>query len=359
VKRIWPVVFLFVCGAAVAVQRPPLRWPVSGDTVVATLPPTYAGVAGHDAAQLLELGARTGDSRLIDRALAMYKEGSTRAQSQEGLLVRAWVAQHRHRFDLALSLLDRLLAQEPGHASALEIRTQIKLTGGALRAAAHDCARLALLVDAGRGLYCAAAIADRRGHYDAAVSLLNRLLMQPSLPVERQRQALVLRAEIRTRIGCEEAEHDWQQALALGDGDVRTLRARARALRQSARADEVLRLLPSMPADDGLLLERALAERELGNAEAAAAATRELGRRYALLADLGVAPEPRDHAEWLLSLRDEAFAALEAAQRNFSQQREREDVDLLRRAAVAAGQPAALETLRAWQDSEGLVESVR
>ncbi|MEO6263874.1 MAG: hypothetical protein ABIO58_02735, partial [Luteimonas sp.] len=78
------------------------------------------------------------------------------------------------------------------------------------------------------------------------------------------------------------------------------------------------------------------------------------GRRYALAHALGSQPEIRDEAEYMLTLRGDAASALALAMRNFENQRDYEDVNLLQRAAKAAGRPDALEPMQAWARSQQL-----
>lgn len=79
-----------------------------------------------------------------------------------------------------------------------------------------------------------------------------------------------------------------------------------------------------------------------------------LAVRYATAHAVGAQPELRDEAEFLLSLRGDAGAALALALRNFETQRDYEDIDLLNRAARAAGRPESLAGLRTWAAGEGL-----
>jgi hypothetical protein len=53
-------------------------------------------------------------------------------------------------------------------------------------------------------------------------------------------------------------------------------------------------------------------------------------------------------------LQGDAAAALSLALRNFSTQRDSEDVSLLCRASAAAGQPGALQILRDWAATQRL-----
>jgi hypothetical protein len=134
---------------------------------------------------------------------------------------------------------------------------------------------------------------------------------------------------------------------------VRTLAAYARFLRSAGRAHDVDALLSAYPEHEGLQLQRALALRETDPASAGIMAAG-LARSYASARDLGRVPELRDEAELMLTFRSDPQRALSLALRNFRDQRDEEDVDLLIRAATAARQPQALQPLRAWAAAQRL-----
>jgi hypothetical protein len=100
-----------------------------------------------------------------------------------------------------------------------------------------------------------------------------------------------------------------------------------------------------------VLLQRALAAREAGSADARALAAR-LGARFALAHHAGSPTELRDEAEYQLRLGNDATSALRLALENFATQRDREDQELLEAAAAEAGRPQALDGLRTWARAE-------
>jgi tetratricopeptide (TPR) repeat protein len=353
--RAWLVLCVGLLPTAVHAQRPAARVPSEAQEVVAVLPDAYALARDADPVALLALASRTGDPRLADRAAALIDADAARANVRDGLLVRAWAAQHRHRFGPALSLLDRYLEQRPGDATARELRAQIQLTRGALRAAGVDCVALALSADAARGTLCTAQLLERRGRAAEALSILDRWLALPGTDRERRRQVLVLRAELLARSDPAAAESDWREALALAPDDVRTLASFARGLRRAARPRDVIELLASAPDIDALTLERALALRAAGDHARAQSLQALLERRIEAQQAVGDPMEARLRAELALSLQGDPAGALVAALENFATQREPEDVDLLLRAAAATRRPDALAALEQWRSDEGIV----
>lgn len=342
--------------------RPPVVVPKSPQFVLEHLPRGYAALMPSatkvppmtqiDA--LLGTAARSGDNRLAARAEAMLSGFPTGASASPAVIkARAFLAQHRHDFAAALKLLNDLIARDPRDGDARLSRAQIFLVQGQLDRARGDCAALSLGIDADSGLLCIAALALRTGDYDSAASMIDRQLAESNPDPSFNRYMLVTRGEIASRAGDADADHWFESALALAPDDVRTLAAYARHLRSRGQDLRIIRLLAKAPETDGLRLQLALAVHAAGLPQTAAL-TESQGRRYALAHDVGTQPEMRDEAEFLLTLRGNAPAALALAQRNFESQRDYEDVDILRRAATAAHRPDVLATLDDWAKSQHL-----
>ena len=352
---------LGACGILHA-GRPPALVPGGPDTVLERLPRGYAGLMPSAVKTpplariqaLLATAARTGDARLATRAEAMLSQlPPTVPDSPAGIRARAFAAQHRHDFKDALKLLDALIARDPRDGDARLSRAQIQLVQGRLDRVRGDCAALSLGIDAEAGLLCIAALSLRMGDYASVATLLDRLLLQPQPDPAIQQYVLLMRGTAASRAGDPDAGHWFARALAQAPDDVRTLAAYARHLRSRGEHRRIVHLLAKAPATDGLRLQLALAVHALGLPQAAVLAASQ-GRRYALAHEVGTQPEMRDEAEFLLTLRGNAVAALALAQRNFENQRDYEDVDILRRAAMAAHRPDALVELERWARSQHL-----
>jgi tetratricopeptide (TPR) repeat protein len=303
---------------------------------------------------LLATAARSGDARLATRAEAMLSQlPRSVSDSSAGIQARAFAAQHRHDFARALELLDGLIARNPRDGAARLSRAQILLVQGRIDRARADCAALSLGIDAQSGLLCIAALSLRMGDYDTVASLLDRLLSQPLEDPAIGQYVLLMRGAAASRAGDADADRWFERALALAPDDVRTLAAYARHLRSRGAYSRIIHLLAKAPDTDGLRLQLSLAVHAAGLPQAAVL-TASQGRRYALAHAVGTQPEMRDEAEYLLTLRGNASAALELAQRNFESQRDYDDVDILRRAAMAAHRPDALAELDRWAGSQHL-----
>jgi tetratricopeptide (TPR) repeat protein len=345
--------------------KPSLTLPKTPDTVVERLPAGYAMFSSSTfdrastetrAARLFDQASRTGDGRLAARADALLAALPGAQDTAQTLRLRAYSAQHRHRFDAAAAYLDRLLAIAPRDADARLSRAQVRLVQGRLDLARRDCVDLAIGVDANHGLLCAAALSKRRGQAHAAATLLERWLTQDGRDPKLRRYALRMRAEAAADAGESDTANRFERTLVDASDDTRTLTSYARYLRESGAPRDALLLLSNAPDTDGLLLERALIAKRIGSSQTESFISA-LDRRFRMARSLGAEPELRDEAEYQLALRGDAPGALALALRNFETQRDAEDVRILERAALAAGRPEALRPMRAWQREQGLGES--
>ncbi|KGQ20568.1 hypothetical protein LF41_1105 [Lysobacter dokdonensis DS-58] len=357
------VFLLLTLAASLAhAQQPPYVVPTTPDTVLERLPRGYASLepaAGprakplDQANALLAAAARTGDARLATRAEAILA-GIPR-QTPDVRKARAFAAQHRHAFDDARALLSSVLVERPRDGGARLSRAQILLVQGRLSEARSDCTTLVLGIDSEAGQLCIAALVGRQGHYAAANTALDGWLVQSAHDKRALRSVLVSRGEFASRMGDPQADAFFARALALDRQDVRTLAAYARSLRARGRNAEALRLLAHAPDSDGLAVQAALAAHvaKAANAPALAASMR---RRYALAHAVGATPELRDEAEFALVVGNDSKAALALAQKNFTQQRDYEDVDILLRAARAAARDDIVARTADWLRTSGIDE---
>lgn len=374
--RVTLLAVLLAVALPAAAQRPPRVVPDHGDALVGKLPRGYsrlepAAIAGTTDASgagdgkaaniarirmLLEAASMTGDTRLVARADAMLARQPQGGTDPELLGLRAYSAQHKHDFSGAIHLLDALITVDPRNAGARLSRAEIQLVQGRIDKARADCGALALGVDADTGLLCVASLNLRTGKYVVAASLLDRLLGEFKPDDQRRSFALLMRAEVASRAGEANADALYRQALDTSPGDIRTRVSYARHLRRVGRDGEVEALLAGSEQSDTAQLQRTLAAVAAKRPDAQALVDAQ-ARRYEIAHAVGTQPEMRDEADFLLVLKGKPREALALALRNFEQQRDFEDVDILVRAADAAGQPTALDGLHAWQKSQGLAAS--
>lgn len=85
----------------------------------------------------------TGDDRYLDEAWLLLEPAlGAPTTDSETLVAAAFVAQSRHRFDLALALIDKALSQNSNNDEAWLLRASIQMVRGETEAAAAACGRL-------------------------------------------------------------------------------------------------------------------------------------------------------------------------------------------------------------------------
>lgn len=344
--------------------------PVHGDEIVERLP------SRADAAQRARRAALARDPRQLPLALATAQQAILRARregdprelgsAQAALapwwhepkapapvrLLRATILQSRHAFAEALTDLDGLIAESATpaalRAQALLTRASLQQLRGRFDAARTDCEAL------------------RQPGYNALGDGVQRaaqacLLELQSLTGDprRAQQALealsrgagddawlaLLRAELAERQGDDRAAQRHYETASAG-GDIYALAAWADFCLDRRRAKEALAVLERGPAQaDALLLRRAIAWHQLGDAQAAPAAA-SLRERFAAIRQRGDSPHLREEARLALDIDRDAPRALALARQQWTLQKEPADAVLLWRAAGAMGGSAAAGLVR-------------
>jgi len=335
--------------------------PASDDVVLETLPAATSALARELAAEhralarephdlpraaalawrYVEAGRSAGDPRYAGLAEGLMAPWFTASEPPaEALLLRATLRQSRHDFAGAERDLAALLAREPRNAQAWLTRAVVAKVRGDLALAERSCIPLLQLADALTATTCLADVAALSGRAGAAERALAAVLERaPGIETPQQQWALVTLAEIRERRGdVRGAEASYRAALAHGR-DGYSLAAHADFLLGARRANEVLELLGDDRRADGLLLRRALAERQLRAAELAPT-LRELRARFAASRLRGESLHAGEEARFMLAFGS-AGEALALARENFELQREPRDVGVLLEAAIAANDAAA------------------
>lgn len=266
----------------------------------------------------------------------------------------AEVLQHRHDFATAEALLDTLLREVPHDLDARLLRASVRLVRGDFSGARADCAQLAAAGgnSATAGFACLAEALAGGGNLARAMSLLG--VEHAAADASSQAYLLATRAELRERSrDAKGAISDYRDALKLAPRDDSIRAALADALTASGQVDEAREVLAIDKPSLGLLVRSV--------ALAAGPRRAELSQRaaewLALEAARGDAIHYREAALLALTHSDSA-QALAAATRNFEVQKELADVRVLARAARAARDEAALQSLRQWLHETGYRDSV-
>jgi Tfp pilus assembly protein PilF len=295
-----------------------------------------------------------GDPRFLGYAQAALKPWwSDPGAPTAVLLLRASILQTSHQFDAAVVDLDTVLSRDPGNAQALLTRATVLTVQARYDPARADCLRLGASAPRVYAVVCTAAIDAMTGRDDAARESIRAALASTRVDAAARGWAETLLGEIAHRRGDDDAEAQFQAALAADDGDLYALAAYADWLLDQHRAADVVALLRERTRVDILLLRLAIAQQALRLPEAATS-VETLRARFDASHARGDTVHLRENARFELALRGDAAAALRYAKDNQRVQREAADLRVLAEAAAAAGDAAALAMARRWIDDTGL-----
>jgi uncharacterized protein (TIGR02996 family) len=316
--------------------------------------PHDVGAAVARATAYVRASRVEGDPRYLGYAEAALRPWWADAAAPTVVLVlRATIRQSRHEFDAALADLDRVLQRSPRHAQALLTRATVLTVQGRYGPARDDCARLAGLVPARYAAVCAAAIDSVTGRADAAYAAVAEALADaPRGSAAERAWAQTLLGEIAHRRGDAAAEAHFRAALAADPGDVYLRAAYSDWLLDERRPADVVALLAGASRVDPLLLRLALAQKALGDPEAAASIAA-LAARFDAIRARGDRVHEREQARFELFLDANPAAALALARSNWAVQREPADLRVLAEAAAAANDRATLALVRQWLAQTG------
>lgn len=364
-------IFALLLAASATVQATPYL-PASGQQVIETLPRRGDPVQQELRRMRSELGARPNDVALAT-ALATRYIGLARSETdprylgyaQAALapwwrlpsppppvrLLRATLLQSTHQFKPAMDDLQAVLAADPANAQAWLTQATVQTVQGDYAGATASCARLSAVSVELITITCIANVGAATGRSLKSEQLLELTLQRSSnAPAELQVWALTLLAEMAQRRGAAAiAEVRYKRALELSPRDSYLLGAYADCLLEQRRANEVAALLKDQTRIDALLLRRALALQQQGNAaEALAADVKELAARFDAAAQRGDTVHQREQARFELMLRHDPATALTLARRNWAVQKEAADIRIYLESAVQARDAGAAKPVLDW-----------
>jgi Tfp pilus assembly protein PilF len=310
-----------------------------------------AGQSFVEAQRLIEAARASGDPRALGYAQAVLALWPAERDDVpvQALVLHATIAQSRHQFDAARSLLDRALARAPHHAQARLTRATLRQVLGDHDHARRDCAALAMIANDAAGVCLAAVEAATGGDQMAMVRL--RAVIDSGSPLRGW--ALATLGDLHLQRG-DAADAARSYRAALGESDDPNTRALlADALLAQGDAAGAIAALRQAPPTDSVLLRRWLAARATGDASEAAIAHAELAGRFSAARARGELLHTRE-AAWFDLEDGRPVQALAGARVNWAAQHEAADLWLLARAARAAGDRSTLAEVAQWLRRTGL-----
>jgi hypothetical protein len=375
-----PLAAILFCGLSIAASAAPFT-PASDNEVVERLPSGNSDPAVRrvdslrkqlaarpdDIALRLEITRRyfdlamaQGDPRYVGYASATL---SPLAQSAAGnaqyWLLRGLVQQYSHDFAGALLSLAKARELEPQNVEATAWRSAIHMVQANYDEALSECTRLVPEAHALQAQACTAYVQASTGQLAPAYEALRRSFttagqVTPELALWVRTRL----AEMAVRLQrWPEAESHFKEALQLGITDQFLLAAYADFLLLQKRPAEVLALLAAWERSDILLLRLAIAGRAMNDSRAAGWAT-QLRDRFAAAAQRGDRLHEQEAARFELDIEGKPAKALDLATRNYQDQKEPRDAEILLRAALAAKQPRAAVPALDWLRTNGYEDPV-
>jgi tetratricopeptide (TPR) repeat protein len=298
----------------------------------------------------LEIGRANADPRFVSYAQATLTPWLSRAHPDPAVLtLSATCLQYLHRFDEALTLLDRALAQQTFNGQAWLTKATILQVQGHFAQARQACRPLIQISGHLIALTCLTSVNSLTGQLNESYAALSSVFTDdPRL--ERGVRVWILDqlADMAQRLGDDKAAETYLlAALRVAPEDGYSKGDYADLLLRQSRNAEVVHLLQGDESQDNLLLRLAIAATRLHHAEGHRLSEMFQARYEAARRD-GDFTHLREQARFVLEVRGNSAEALKVAQRNWEVQREPADVRVYFAAATAAADRVALQNLETW-----------
>jgi hypothetical protein len=348
------------------IERLPFR---AGDSRARALAEMRANVlkAPDDAAASVtlaqayfDLALALGDPRYVGYADAIVARFGSK-MTPDLLITRGMLQQYRHEFAGALTDFAAAKSIDPDLAITHAWRGAIYLVQAKYSDAGQECAALLQMQRAVLYGGCTGLLQAYTGQLASGYAALEQALAT-TRDDDRRRWLLTRLGEVAAWQGqSAKAERHYRDAVALGQDDGYLLAAWADFLLDKQRPAEVVKLLATWEASDGLLLRLAEAEAQL-KLPAAAAHIQALDDRFAAAKLRGDTTHQAEEARFQLRLRNNPALSLQVAMANYQVQKEPRDVRILLEAALAAksaeGAKPALDWLQTSRFEDAHLQSL-
>lgn len=301
------------------------------------------------ARRYFDLAMAQGDPRYVGYASsALAPLAQSAAGHAEYWLLRGLIEQYSHQFDAALASLAKSAALDKRSPEPLSWRAAIFMVQAQYPAAQAECDRLTPLADALLGAGCSAYVRAATGQLKPAFETLAGSVRSAQTSPDMLLWLYTRLAEMAIRLQRHELAEDYfKKALQLGITDQFLLGAYADFLLARQRPAEVLTLLAGWERSDILLLRLALAGSAAKDPRASDWAA-QLRERFEAAALRNDRLHEQEAARFELDINQQPGKALDLASRNYQDQKEPRDAEILMRAALAARQPRAAVPALDW-----------
>ncbi len=312
--------------------------------------PSDVGLRLEIARRYFDLAMAQGDPRYVGYAsAALAPLATSAADNADHWLLRGLIQQYSHEFEAALASLAKSSQLNPASPEPLSWRAAVYMVQARYPEALAECERLSPLADPLLGAGCSAYARASSGQLQTAFESLSKAVQNAAKTSPEMLLWLNTRlAEMAVRLQRNDvAENHFRSALKQGVTDQFLLGAYADFLLARQRPTEVLTLLAGWERSDILLLRLALAGRAANDPRATGWAT-QLRERFQAAALRGDKLHEQEAARFELDIEAQPAKALDLASRNYQEQKEPRDAEILMRAALAAKQPRAAVPALDW-----------
>ena len=312
--------------------------------------PDDGGLRVEIARRYFDLAMAQGDPRYVGYASAAIAPLAASATNDpQYWLVKGLVQQYSHDFAGALQSLARARELNPQAVEATAWRAAIHMVQANYDDALSECTRLVPDAPPLHAQGCTAYVQASTGQLAPAYEALGKSLAAAGPTASELAVWTRTRlAEMAVRLQrWPEAEAHFKEALALGVTDQFLLGAYADFLLLRQRPAEVMTLLAGWERSDILLLRLALAARAANDPRAAGWAS-QLRERFAAAELRGDRLHEQEAARFQLDIEGNPGKAVDLATRNYQDQKEPRDAEILMRTALAARQPRAASPAVGW-----------
>lgn len=348
------VLFILCCSAQANPETPRsrdqvvARWEPRQDQTMSVLEARWSEQPRdmlQQVQRMLDRASRPGYSHLYGQA-EKHLSVPVGNDSDRTLVWLLWaeVEQHQHKFDSALSALNRVFENDPTHVEGRLMAARIHLIQGAYEQARAHCIALIGNADLLTASVCALEVAGYQGSLTGSYQQLQVLAERQGLPEDERGTWIVqILADMALRLGKPEEATQWLDR-RFSEADVSYLLQWADAQLALSQPGEVMRrlepIVKSAPTvDDSLALRLALAEQALEGSQW----QDYIASRMALRVQREDTEHAADLARYYLQLEPDPEKALHWAEVNWESAREHADRQLLLQARKGVKDPSTSE----------------
>jgi len=317
----------------------------------------------------LKLGRDKADPRYFGYAQALlephFSDDNRMSGKYHGInvpekIIIHWadILQHRHEFNSALVVLDKLANQQSSNPQVYLMRANSYISQGNYQQALDNCKSLLVLASHLVSVSCVAQVKSLTGNLHKGFDLLQTTLdLNPLSETEERSWAISLLADMAMRNGQHQIAEDYfQQGLDLNDHDYYILANYADLLLKQQQYKQVISLLGAYTYVDSLLLRLAIASVKTDDALSEKYIS-QLESNMRLMVLRGEKTHLRSQARFYFDIQKDYVTAMRLAKQNWQTQKEPADAIVLINAAIEMRDMQQIEKIGQWVTANSLEDA--